>query len=168
MSDNQYSREGWLNVPGRSLSDDLQVSASAAAMYLRRSLEPPIFPKKLAENAQAFDTVTLSYFGNASAGDQTVSVNLGFDTKPLGFVWYCGAYDKAGNVADDDMGILGKGDTYATLPTEVFAGKGGCVWDKDSLDIYVRSSNIGYSSEIVAVFKYVFFYDDIGVKDFGL
>ena len=168
MSDNQYSREGWLNVPARSLEEDLQSSASMSAMYLRRTLEPPIFPKKLAENAQAFDTATLQYFANASAGDQTVSVDLGFDGKPLGFVWYCGAYDKDGDIVDNDMGILGKGDTYATLPTEVFGGKAGCVWDKDSLDIYIRSTNIGYSNFVVAVFKYVFFYDDIGVKDFGL
>lgn len=164
----QYNDEGFLTVPNRPITDDFAASASASSPYTGRTLEPPkIVPARISQNTIT-DVVSLTYFANASAGDQVVTVSLNLPSKPLGFVWSMGAVDKLGVVVDDGVGLVEMGDTYALLPTIVFGGTAGAKWNKDELKIRIRSTNIGYAVFVTAYFKYVFFYDDVDVSQFGL
>lgn len=154
----------------KSLSSQLNPYGSTNPNYLSN---PSRYrnPLEIAKNAQFTDTISLTFYANASAGDQYVEIPLNLPTVPLVSVWHLGCVDKDGAITNGAGTVNGIFNAQSSITgTSIFSGaNAGFSINKTTLTIGITSTDVGYGGNFIdAYFKYAIYYDDTEVSNVGL
>lgn len=153
-------------IAGVPLNDSLGVGE--LSRILRKDVgSTNRFPGEIGIGAKKTGLLMVEYYGNASAGNASNSVDLtdlGITSHPIALVWYVGTVGKSGTRYPG--GGLVQGSTWdtgaVTYGTEIaVTGLANYNITNSTLTVKLTSQNVGWTDLMAAYFYYVIYNDKI-------